>query len=68
MSMDSLFVVIWLGYFGIMIVAIAVVVWWAIRNKQFTDQDRARYIPLLSPPMEKYDKPRKCHSKGKNEP
>lgn len=42
------FLVMWLGFLGVMIAAITVALCWAIRSRQFSDQDRARYLPLQS--------------------
>ena len=36
----------WIFYFIIMLIIIAGFVIWAIRSRQFKDQDRARYLPL----------------------
>lgn len=42
------FLVMWLGFLGLMITAIAIPLVWAIRSRQFSNQDRARYLPLES--------------------
>lgn len=52
MSMNSLILFIWFGYLGIMLTFIFIVLRWAVRSGQFSDQDRARYLPLVSPPID----------------
>ena len=42
------FLVMWLGFLGLMLAAIAIPMVWAIRSRQFSSQDRARYLPLES--------------------
>ena len=44
----SAFLKFWIGFTMIAVSAILLVVFWAISNKQFSDQDRARYLPLES--------------------
>jgi nitrogen fixation-related uncharacterized protein len=45
----------WLAFTALMLVAVAAVLWWAIRSGQFRRQDRARYLPLDGPPPEEKD-------------
>jgi len=42
------FFFMWLGFLLLMTGGIAAFFLWAIRNGQFSDQDRARYLPLES--------------------
>lgn len=52
MSMYSLrfgaFLAMWLGFLIIMIAAITLALVWAVRSRQFSNQDRARYLALES--------------------
>lgn len=43
------FLVMWFGFTVLMIVVLGIVLLWGIRARQFTDQDRARYLPLDGP-------------------
>lgn len=45
---SSAFLVIWIGFTGLMIVVVGLIFLWGIRTRQFADQDRARYLPLDS--------------------
>jgi nitrogen fixation-related uncharacterized protein len=55
MAIDSLIGLIWLGFCAITSsIAIGFLVW-AVRARQFGDQDHARYLPLESGDLE--DKP-----------
>lgn len=38
----------WIGFTLIAVSGIAAVIWWALKNGQFHDQDRARHLPLES--------------------
>ncbi|GAB7028213.1 hypothetical protein [Geotalea toluenoxydans] len=42
------FLAMWLGFLAVMITAITLALVWAVRSRQFSDQDRARYLPLES--------------------
>jgi cbb3-type cytochrome oxidase maturation protein len=42
------FIFIWIGFLLLMSCGIGVFFFWGIRNDQFQDQDRARYLPLQS--------------------
>jgi cbb3-type cytochrome oxidase maturation protein len=42
----SAFVFMWIGFTVLMICCIAGFFLWAVRADQFSDQDRARYLPL----------------------
>lgn len=44
----ELIVYLWIGFLLLMLAGIAGVFWWAVRNRQFADQERARYLPLES--------------------
>jgi nitrogen fixation-related uncharacterized protein len=43
---SDIFFVLWIAFSIIMLLAISAIIIWAIRNKQFKNQDRARYLPL----------------------
>ena len=38
---------LWVTFAFVSILGIAAVLVWAVRSRQFTDQDRARHLPLL---------------------
>lgn len=42
------FLLMWLGFLLLMTACVAAFFLWAIRGKQFSDQDGARYLPLES--------------------
>jgi|GEM_PF-1905475 len=42
------FLFMWLGFLLLMTGSVAAFFLWAIRRGQFSDQDRARYLPLQS--------------------
>ncbi len=42
------FILLWVTIAVLMLAGIAAVLVWAVRNRQFSDQDRARHLPLLS--------------------
>ena len=42
------FLFMWLGFLGLMIGCVAAFFLWAVRDGQFSQQDRARYLPLQS--------------------
>jgi nitrogen fixation-related uncharacterized protein len=42
------FLAMWLGFLAVMIAAITMALVWAVRSRQFSNQDRARYLPLKS--------------------
>lgn len=44
---------IWIGLVVITLVTGGIVFAWAIRTGQFSNQDRARYLPLGDPPPER---------------
>ena len=44
----SAFLCMWLGFLLLMIGCIASFFLWAVRNGQFSGQDRARHLPLTS--------------------
>jgi len=43
---DSALLLIWIAFTGIAIAGIIAVLVWAVRTRQFSDQDRARHLPL----------------------
>jgi cbb3-type cytochrome oxidase maturation protein len=45
---DTVFIVAWVAFVILIGTAIAAVIFWAVRAGQFKDQDRARYLPLMS--------------------
>lgn len=44
----ALFLCIWIGFLALMLVSITAILVWAVRSRQFMDQNRARYLPLDS--------------------
>jgi cbb3-type cytochrome oxidase maturation protein len=44
----EMIVYLWVGFLLLMLAGIAGVFWWAVRNRQFSDQERARFLPLES--------------------
>jgi nitrogen fixation-related uncharacterized protein len=46
-------------YLGLGVVMTAVLFWWAVRNDQFGDQKRARYLPLVGIEPEEAEKRQK---------
>jgi cbb3-type cytochrome oxidase maturation protein len=42
-----MFVPVWLYYLGTGTLMAVLTLWWALRARQFDDQDRARYLPLV---------------------
>lgn len=53
------FVVIWVGFMALMIICMGLLLLWAVRSRQFQDQDRARYLPLMSGIPDADEKPGK---------
>jgi nitrogen fixation-related uncharacterized protein len=47
---ESAMVLVFLSQLAVMLAAVIAGVVWAARAGQFRDQDRARYLPLVSPP------------------
>jgi len=45
---QTAFLLMWIGFTALVLIAISAVLVWAVRNRQFSDQDRARYLPLQS--------------------
>jgi cbb3-type cytochrome oxidase maturation protein len=41
-------IIVWVTFAVLMLAAIVAVLVWAVRSRQFADQDRARYLPLES--------------------
>ncbi len=52
-----MFVSFWLIFLGTGLLMAALTVVWGIRNHQFEDQDRARYLPLADLTAEDYATP-----------
>jgi cbb3-type cytochrome oxidase maturation protein len=57
---DSIFIFAWAAFVFLVFAAITIAILWAAKTGQFDDQDRARYLPLMSgipeenePPTEK---------------
>jgi nitrogen fixation-related uncharacterized protein len=51
-GMTPLFVV-WITYTALALAGASAIIVWAVRNRQFSDQDRARYLALGCGPVEK---------------
>lgn len=45
---SSAFFFMWIGFLFLMIIGIACIFVWAIRTRQFSNQERARFLPLKS--------------------
>jgi nitrogen fixation-related uncharacterized protein len=43
---EPLIFCIWIGFLALMIVSITAILVWAVRSRQFADQERARYLAL----------------------
>ena len=48
MTVGGVLLVMWIVFAAIAILGITAVLVWAVRTRQFADQDRARYLPLRS--------------------
>ena len=48
-SADAL-LIMWLAFTAAAVLGVSGVLVWAVRSRQFSDQDRARYLPLDSGP------------------
>jgi nitrogen fixation-related uncharacterized protein len=55
-SFDTVFLAAWVVFVCLIFAAVAGAVVWAARSGQFKDQDRARYLPLMSGIPEKRQK------------
>lgn len=58
--------VLWLVVTGLALIAMVMVIVWAVRSRQFSDQDRARYLPLDSSIPR--DDPNRDRSEAESEP
>lgn len=68
MSMEAAFLLIWVGFLILGLAAAFLALYWSIRNRQFSDQDRARYLPLTSGiPPEKDGMQEKAGKAGEEE-
>ena len=50
MSSDAKFAIIWVTFTLLVLVGFIPMLVWAIRSRQFSNQDRARHLPLRSGP------------------
>jgi len=48
MSIGTTFAVVWIAFTTATILAVIPIVIWAVRSRQFSGQDHARYLPLRS--------------------
>lgn len=48
LTSSGTFLFMWIGFMGLMITGITLILVWAARSRQFSNQDRARYLPLRS--------------------
>lgn len=62
MSIEGVFLLIWLGFLMLGLTCAFLVLIWSVRNRQFSDQDRARYLPLESGIPENRSKQEKRNS------
>jgi nitrogen fixation-related uncharacterized protein len=53
-------VAMWISFTVLALAGIAAVLVWAVRSRQFRDQDRARYLALNSGIPSDADKERRC--------
>jgi cbb3-type cytochrome oxidase maturation protein len=63
------FLFIWIGFLLLMTGGIATFFLWGIRAGQFSDQDRARYLPLESgiPPVEEKPEIKRRRESGRTQ-
>lgn len=47
-SAQGVLLAVWIGFAVVALVGIIIVFVWAVRARQFSDQDRARHLPLRS--------------------
>ena len=54
MTPDQALLIMWLTFTAMAVLGLSGVLVWAIRSRQFSNQNRARFLPLLSkiPPAE----------------
>jgi cbb3-type cytochrome oxidase maturation protein len=43
---EGFFLLLWVGFLILGIGSAFAFIWWGVRNGQFSNQDRARYLPL----------------------
>ena len=48
MSISTTFALVWVAFTAATVLAVIPIAIWAIRSRQFSDQDHARYLPLRS--------------------
>lgn len=48
MTYGAAFLTMWIGFAAMTLAGLGAALWWAIKSGQFKDQDRARYLPLMS--------------------
>jgi cbb3-type cytochrome oxidase maturation protein len=48
MTYSNAFLAMWIGFAVMTMAGVGAVLWWAIKSGQFKDNDRARYLPLMS--------------------
>jgi len=52
MSFPLIILTLWIGLTAATVLLTAGLIAWGIRTRQFSDQNRARYLPLGEPPPE----------------
>jgi cbb3-type cytochrome oxidase maturation protein len=48
MNANVAILIIWITFTVVALAGVIAVFIWAVRSRQFSDQDRARYLPLMS--------------------
>ena len=43
---ETIFLLLWIGFLMLGVGSAFAFIWWGVRNGQFSNQDRARYLPL----------------------
>lgn len=45
---ETIFLLLWIGFLLLGVGSAFAFIWWGVRSRQFSDQDRARSLPLHS--------------------
>jgi hypothetical protein len=51
-SMNSSLLILWVTFSTLAVIGVTGILVWAVRSRQFANQERARFLPLQSPPLE----------------
>ena len=63
-SMNSALLILWATFSTLAVIGVTGILVWAVRSRQFANQDRARFLPLQSPPLEQADPQRPANAAG----